>query len=423
MSQGRTLAEKILASRSVQGTPRAGELVWCRLDRVMATDITAPLSIEVFERMGAERVFDPDACILVNDHLVPARDIRSADFSAAMRRFARKQGIARYFEVGRSGICHSLVAEKCLALPGETLAGADSHTCTAGALGCFAVGVGSTDLAAGWALGKLWFRVPATIRIELNGAAPPFVEGKDLALKTVSVLGVEGACYRAVEFHGDAVSALPMEGRFTLCNLAAEMGAKAGLVPPDETTLRWVRGRTKAPFEAQVPDADASYERTVPIDVSALDPQVAPPFLPSNAEAVTRFREVRVDQVFIGSCTNGSIEDLRCAAAVLKGRQVAGGVRCIVTPATQETYLRAAREGLLETFAEAGAAVTSPTCGACLGAHSGVLGAGEVTLATTNRNFRGRMGHATSTVYLGNPSVAAATAVLGRIAHPREVMG
>jgi 3-isopropylmalate/(R)-2-methylmalate dehydratase large subunit len=398
-------------------------LVVGRIDRVMATDITAPLSIEVFQKMGAHRVFDPGACILVNDHFVPAKDIRSADFSKVMRRFAAEQGITRYFEVGRSGICHSLVAELGLVLPGQLFVGADSHTCTAGALGAFALGVGSTDLAAAWALGELWFRVPHSVKVEFSGTPPPFVEGKDMALRVIAELGVEGARYRAVEFHGDTVAALPMADRFTLCNMAVEMGAKTGIVPPDPTTLNYVRERTAEPFDEVIPDPHATYEMSIGFDVTGLEPQVAAPFLPSNARGVSSFHEVAVDQVFIGSCTNGSLEDLRRAWTVLRGRRVAEGVRCIVTPATQAVFLTAAREGLLADFVEAGAAVTTPTCGACLGGHMGVLGKDEVALATTNRNFRGRMGDPSSKVYLANPSVAAATAVLGRIAHPREVLG
>lgn len=419
----RTISEKIMAAKSGERSARAGDLVLCRIDRVMATDITAPLSIEVFRKMGATKVFDPGACILVNDHFVPAKDVRSADFSASMRRFAAEQGISRYFEVGRSGICHSLVAELALVLPGELFVGADSHTCTAGAVGCFATGVGSTDLAAAWALGELWFKVPHSVKIHFTGLRRPFVEGKDMVLAAAAVLGVEGARYGAVEYHGDTVASLPMPDRFTLCNMAAEMGAKAGIVPCDETTLGFLKGRAEGPFDAVVPDAGATYEKTVRIDVSGLEPQVAAPYLPSNARPVGDFGDIRVDQVFIGSCTNGSLEDLRRAAEIIRGRRVARSVRCIVTPATQGVFMDAARMGLLTDFVEAGAAVTTPTCGACLGGHMGVLGAGEVALATTNRNFRGRMGDVSSLVYLANPCVAAATAVLGRIAHPGEVTG
>jgi 3-isopropylmalate/(R)-2-methylmalate dehydratase large subunit len=420
---GQTVSEKILGAKSGVADARAGQLVVCKVDRVLATDITAPLSIDVFRRMGAERVHDPDACILVNDHFVPAKDVRSADFSAAMRKFAAEQGISRYFEVGRSGICHNLIAEMALVLPGQILLGADSHTLTAGGLGCYALGVGSTDLAAAWALGELWFMIPQTVRVEFSGEPMPFVGGKDLGLRTLATLGVEGGRYRAVEFFGAPLSHLAMEDRFTLCNLAAEMGAKVAMVPPDDQTLEYIRSRTSEPFEVVRPDPDARYEDTFRLDISGMEPQVSEPFLPSRARGVSEFREVQVDQVFIGSCTNGSLQDLRQAARILKGRKVAAKVRCIVTPATQGAYLGAAREGILEALVEAGCAVTTPTCGACLGGHMGVLGAHEVALATTNRNFRGRMGDPTSRVYLANPSVAAATAVLGRIAHPEEVVG
>jgi len=416
-----TLAEKILARKCGRAEVAPGDLVTCPVDRVMATDITAPLSIDVFRRMGAARVFDPAACILVNDHFVPAKDIRAADFSRAMRRFATEQGIADYYEVGRSGICHILIAERRLVLPGQLLVGADSHTCTAGALGAFATGVGSTDLAAVWALGEIWLRVPETIRVELQGALGPWVTSKDLALHLTARLGLDGARYAALEFGGPLLARLPMAQRLTLCNMSVETGAKTGLVPPDEITLSWFREAGVSHLAPLLPDPGASYARTETLDATGLEPQVAEPFGPDRVGPVSSFRGICVDQVFLGSCTNGSLEDLRDAASVLRGRAVARGVRCIVTPATQGVYLAAAREGLLADFAEAGAAVTAPTCGACLGAHSGVLGTGETALATTNRNFRGRMGDATSRVYLANPFVAAATAVAGHIASPEEL--
>lgn len=416
-----TLAEKLLARASGRSSVRPGELLVCKVDRVMATDITSPMSIEVFRRMGAERVFDPGACILVNDHFVPARDIRSADFSAAMRAFAREQGIARYYEVGRSGICHSLVAEQRLVRPGELFVGADSHTCTAGALGAFATGVGSTDLAAVWALGRTWLRVPETVRVVLRGELGPSVTTKDLVLRLIAELGLDGARYCALEFTGELLPLLPMASRLTLCNMAVEAGAKTGLVAPDAVTTAWFESAGIGDLDPILPDTGSPCARTLTLDATGLEPQVAEPFGPDRVKPASAFREVAVDQVFIGSCTNGYLEDLRAAAAVLRGRKVADRVRCIVTPATQGIYLEAAREGLLADFAAAGAAVTAPSCGACLGAHSGVLGAGETALATTNRNFRGRMGDTTSRVYLANPLVAAATAVLGRIGMPEEL--
>jgi 3-isopropylmalate/(R)-2-methylmalate dehydratase large subunit len=418
---GQTLAEKILARNAGLSSVQPGELVTCSVDRVMATDITAPLSIQVFREMSATRVFDPDRCILVNDHFVPAKDIQSANLAKEMRAFAKEQGIDAYFEVGRSGICHALVVEKALVLPGELMVGADSHTCTAGVLGAFATGVGSTDLAAAWATGELWFRVPETLRIELSGSFQPFVTSKDAILALVGRLGVDGARYKALEFGGDLVSALSVGSRLVLCNMAVEAGAKAGMVPCDEVTTRYVEGLGKDASRGLQPDRDARYREVISLDASRLEPQVAEPFMPSNIKPVREYRSVAVDQVFIGSCTNGYLEDLRSAAAILRGRRVAESVRLIVTPATQSIYLEAVREGIVADLVEAGAAVTTPTCGACLGGHTGVLGKDEVALATTNRNFRGRMGDTTSRVFLANPAVAAATAVTGRITHPEDL--
>ncbi len=418
---GHTMAEKILASHAGVNDARPGDLLTCRVDKIMATDVTAPLSIEVFRKMGATRVADPSSCILINDHFVPAKDILSANLAKAMREFAREQGIEAYFEVGRSGICHALVPEKGLVGPGEILVGADSHTCTAGALGCFATGVGSSELAAAWALGEMWFRVPETIRVEVEGTFRPHVTSKDLILHLISQLGVQGARYWAIEHGGEAVSAMPMHARLTLCNMSIEAGAKAGMVASDAVTADYLSARGRAVVAAAGPDPDATYARTIRVDLGLLELQVAEPFMPSNVRPVGDFREVGVDQVFIGSCTNGFLEDLAAAAAILKGRRVAPRVRLIVTPATQDIYLQALRGGIIEDLLVAGAAVTTPTCGACLGGHNGVLGGNEVALATTSRNFRGRMGDPTSRVYLANPAVAAATAVLGRIASPEDL--
>lgn len=418
---GHTMAEKILASHAGVDEARPGDLLTCRVDKIMATDVTAPLSIEVFRKMGATRVADPSSCILINDHFVPAKDILSANLAKAMREFAQEQGIEAYFEVGRSGICHALVPEKGLVGPGEILVGADSHTCTAGALGCFATGVGSSELAAAWALGEMWFRVPETIRVEVEGTFRPHVTSKDLILHLISRLGVEGARYWAIEYGGEAVSAMPMHARLTLCNMSIEAGAKAGMVASDAVTAAYLSARGRAVVAAAGPDPDATYARTIRVDLDLLELQVAEPFMPSNVRPVQEFREVEVDQVFIGSCTNGFLEDLAAAAAILKGRRVAPRVRLIVTPATQDIYLQALRRGIIEDLLVAGAAVTTPTCGACLGGHNGVLGENEVALATTSRNFRGRMGDPTSRVYLANPAVAAATAVLGRIASPEDL--
>ncbi len=416
-----TLSEALLARAAGRREASPGDLLTCRVDKCLATDITAPLSIEVFRRMGARRVARPDSLILVNDHFVPAKDIASANFARAMREFAKEQKIERYFEVGRSGICHALVAERGLVSPGEIFVGADSHTCTAGALGAFATGVGSTDLAAVWALGELWFRVPETVRVVLDGTLRAYVTSKDVILKVLSEIGVDGGRYMALEFFGDGLASLSMEARLTLCNMAVEAGAKAGLVPPDEVTARWVAETGGTLALALAPDSGALYAQTLPVDLSRLEPLVAVPFLPSLVQPVRELRGTPVDQVFIGSCTNGYLTDLRDAARVLRGRRVADGVRLIVTPATQDIYLRAAREGILSDLVEAGAAVTTPTCGACLGGHMGVLGSGETALATTNRNFRGRMGDTNSRVYLANPWVAAATAVAGTISLPEDL--
>lgn len=415
---GMTLAEKILARKAGRVRVAPGDLVTCRVDRVMATDVTAPLSVEAFRAMGGERVFDPTRCILINDHFVPAKDIASANMAKVMREFAREQGIEAYYEVGRSGICHALVVEEGLVSPGELLVGADSHTCTAGVLGAFATGVGSTDLAAAWALGEMWFRVPETLRVEVEGGFPPWVTAKDLILHLIGLLGVDGARYMALEFGGDLVGRLCVGERLPLCNMAVEAGAKAGMIPFDDRTADHFRALGKIVRDADVPDADAAYAQVVRVDASHLEPQVAEPFMPSNVRPVGEMGGVKVDQVFIGSCTNGYLEDLRSAAEVLRGRRVAEGVRLIVTPATQQIYLRAVREGIVADLVEAGAAVTTPTCGACLGGHMGVLGKGETALATTSRNFRGRMGDTSARVYLANPMVAAASAVAGRIAHP-----
>lgn len=418
---GMTLSEKILARSAGLKSVRAGDLVTCHLDRIMATDITAPLAIDVFRKMGARRVADPSACILINDHFVPAKDIHSADFSKAMREFAREQGIESYFEVGRSGICHLLVPEKALVQPGELMVGADSHTCTVGALACFGTGVGSTELAAAWALGEMWFRVPETIRVELGGELPRYVTSKDVVLWLVGQLGMEGALYMAVEFHGEAVRAMPMHARLTLCNMTIEAGAKTGIVPFDLVTEAHVKAAGGSCEKALHPDPDAGCSRTLRLDVSGLQPLVAEPCKPCNVKPATSFKDVALDQVFIGSCTNGSLQDLRDAASILKGRKVADPVRLVVTPGTQAIYLAASREGILADLVEAGAAVTPPSCGACLGGHMGVLGNHEVALATTSRNFRGRMGAVTSEVYLSNPLVAAASAVTGRITHPEDL--
>jgi 3-isopropylmalate/(R)-2-methylmalate dehydratase large subunit len=415
---GMTLAEKILAAHAGADAVHAGQFVEVDVDVVLSNDITAPIAVREFEKLGVARVFDPERVVMVLDHFVPNKDIKSAEQSRLVREFARAQGLPHFFDVGCMGIEHVLLPEQGLVLPGDVVVGADSHTCTYGALGAFATGMGSTDIAVAMATGRTWMRVPETIRVEFQGALQPWVGGKDLILYTIGQIGVDGARYQAIEFAGPAVEALSMDGRLTMSNMAIEAGAKAGLFGVDARTLAYVDGRASRPYRAYQPDADASYARVIEIDAAQIEPQVAFPHLPENARPVSLAGEVRIDQAVIGSCTNGRLEDLRLAAEVLRGRRVHPDVRCIVIPGSQQVYLDAVREGLVEVFVEAGAAVSTPTCGPCLGGHMGVLAAGERAVSTTNRNFRGRMGHPDSEVYLAGPAVAAASAVAGRIAHP-----
>ncbi|HFD38696.1 MAG TPA: 3-isopropylmalate dehydratase large subunit [Anaerolineae bacterium] len=417
---GFTLAEKILAAHG--GKPvRAGQFVDVRVDVVLANDITAPIAIREFERLGVERVFDPERVVMVNDHFAPNKDIKSAQQCQTVRRFARSQRMPHFYDVGRMGIEHVLLPEQGLVLPGDVVVGADSHTCTYGALGAFATGMGSTDIAVAMATGQIWMRVPETIRVVYGGELQPWVGGKDLILYTIGQIGVSGARYKAIEFAGPA-AALSMAGRFTMANMAIEAGAKAGLFAVDRATLDYVEGRADRPFTVYEADADAEYAQVLEIDVGQIEPQVAFPHLPENVRPVSQAGEVPIDQVVIGSCTNGRLEDLRVAAQVLRGRRVHPDVRCIVIPGSQQVYLDALREGLVETLIEAGAIVSTPTCGPCLGGHMGVLAAGERAVSTTNRNFRGRMGHPDSEVYLAGPAVAAASAVAGRIVHPGSLV-
>ncbi|MBU2008762.1 MAG: 3-isopropylmalate dehydratase large subunit [Chloroflexi bacterium] len=413
-----TLAEKLLAARTGRKSVSPGEFLSVPVDLVLANDVTAPLAIQEFRRLGVGRVFDPKKIVFVPDHFVPAKDVPSAEQSRVMREFAQEQG-AVYFEVGRAGIEHVLLPDKGLVLPGQIVIGADSHTCTYGALGAFATGMGSTDIACAMASGETWMRVPHTIRFVYHGLLPKWVGGKDLVLFTIGQIGVDGALYASMEFDGETIREMSMDGRFTMANMAVEAGAKAGLFAVDEKTLEYLRPRAKGPF--QVYTSEGPYSRVLEYDVSTLEPQVAFPHLPSNTRPLSQVGDLQIDQAVIGSCTNGRIEDLRMAAGILKGRQVHPGVRLIVIPATQEIYLRAAKEGLLEAFVLAGAAVSTPTCGPCLGGHMGVLAEGERAIATTNRNFRGRMGSTRSEVYLSSPAVVAASAVLGRIGGPEEL--
>jgi len=380
------------------------------------------MSIPIFEKMGADRLFDSNRIVLVNDHLVPAKDIASAELSRAMRQFAQKYKIKYYFEVGRSGICHQLVPEEGLVVPGDLVVGADSHTCTYGALGAFAVGIGSTDLAASWALGENWFRVPKTIKVIYKGRLPKWVGGKDLILHTIGDIGVEGARYQALEFSGEVISKLAMADRFTICNMAVEAGAKNGIIEPDEITLQYIKGRAKRRHRLFQSDSNATYSNLLEYDISDLEPLVALPPLPSCVKKAREVGRIAIDQIFLGSCTNGRIEDFRIAAKILKRRKVAKGLRLIIIPATQTILKKVVSEGLASEFIDAGGLIGPPTCGPCIGSHMGVMASGERVLSTSNRNFVGRMGAPTSKIYLSGPAVAAATAILGRIADPREVM-
>lgn len=420
---GMTIAEKIMAAHAGRDHVEPGELLELPVDLVMGNDITAPVAIGEFRRAGAERVFDRERVALVASHFVPARDIKSAALSRTLRDFAAEQGIVNYFGEGRGGIEHVVLPEQGLVVPGDVVVGADSHTCTYGALGAFATGVGSTDMAYAMATGRTWFRVPESMRFVYHGRRRRWVCGKDLILHTIGLIGVDGANYLAMEFTGPAVDELPMDDRFTMANMAIEAGAKVGLFNPDETALAWVRPRARREPRVYRSDPDARYAAEHDVDVSRLDPVVAFPHLPSNTRPVTEVGEIPIDQVVIGSCTNGRLSDLRVAASVLRGRRVNPNVRLIVFPGSQQVYLEALKEGIIQVFVEAGAAVSTPTCGPCLGGHMGVLAEGERAVSTTNRNFVGRMGHPKSEVYLASPAVAAASAVLGRIAHPDEVVG
>ena len=417
-----TIAEKILARHAGKEHVRPNDLINARVDLVLGNDVTAPVAIKEFERIGVETVFDRDRIALVPDHFTPNKDIQSATQARIMREFARKHNITYYFEVGRMGIEHALLPEEGLVLPGEVIIGADSHTCTYGALGAFATGVGSTDMAAAMALGETWFKVPATIKVEFKGRLRPWVSGKDLILYLIGKIGVDGALYRSLEFTGEIIADLSMDSRLSMCNMAIEAGAKCGKIAPDEVTFEFVKKRAKREYEPVYADEDAEYEKVYTFNGSDIEPQVAFPHLPENTRGISEVGDIKIDQVVIGSCTNGRLEDLRTAASILKGKKVHRDVRLIIIPGTQEITRQALREGLLDIFLEADAVVSTPTCGPCLGGHMGILAEGERALSTTNRNFVGRMGHPRSEVYLSNPAVAAASAVAGKISSPEEVL-
>jgi 3-isopropylmalate/(R)-2-methylmalate dehydratase large subunit len=414
-----TLAEKILAAHSGRREVSAGEFINCKVDMVLSNDITAPIAIKEFRRLGV-KVFDPRKIVMVPDHFVPNKDINSAEQAKILRDFARETGIL-YFDVGQMGIEHVLLPEKGIVLPGDVVVGADSHTCTYGAIGAFATGMGSTDIAMAMATGDVWMKVPQTIKFNFHGSLQKWVSGKDLILYTIGQIGVDGALYASMEFAGEAIDNLSLSGRFTMANMAIEAGGKAGLFKVDEKTLAYVNPRAKRQFTVYSADAGANYAQVFDWDASRIEPQVAAPHLPSNTRAVSAFSKVEIDQSVIGSCTNGRLEDLQIAAGILQGHKVNPRVRCIIIPGTQQVYLEALKAGLLEIFVNAGAAVSTPTCGPCLGGYMGVLAAGEKAVSTTNRNFVGRMGSTKSEVYLANPAVAAASAIVGRIVSPEEI--
>ena len=419
---GMTMTQKILAAHAGLASVKAGDLVEAKLDLVLGNDITTPVAITVFDKTGFTKIFDKDKIAIVLDHYTPCKDIKSAELCFQAREFARRFSITHLYDVGNVGIEHALLPEKGLTAPGELIIGADSHTCTYGALGAFSTGVGSTDMAAGMAMGENWFKVPSAIKVELKGSLQPYVSGKDVILHLIGQIGVDGALYQSLEFTGEGVASLSMDDRFTISNMAIEAGAKNGIFPVDDKTLEYIKDRVDRPYTVYEADPDAEYTRTVVINLDTLEPTVSLPHLPSNSRTFGEVAGMPVQQVVIGSCTNGRISDLRAAAEILKGRTVAAGVRAIVIPATQAIYLQAMQEGLLEIFIQAGCAVSTPTCGPCLGGHMGVMCAGERAVTTTNRNFVGRMGHVKSEVVLASPAVAAASAVAGCLADPAKIV-
>lgn len=418
---GMTMSQKILAAHAGLSEVKAGQLIEADLDLVLGNDITSPVAINEMKKIDKQTVFDKDKIALVMDHFIPNKDIKSAENCKCCREFACRHEITNYFDVGDMGIEHALLPEKGLVVAGDAMIGADSHTCTYGALGAFSTGVGSTDMAAAMVTGKAWFKVPSAIKFELVGKPRKWVSGKDVILHIIGMIGVDGALYKSMEFTGEGVKNLTMDDRFTICNMAIEAGGKNGIFPVDEQTVAYLKEHSKRDFEVYEADPDAEYDATYVIDLSELKPTVSFPHLPSNTRTIDNVGDVKIDQSVIGSCTNGRIDDMRVAAEILKGRKVAKNVRCIVIPATQAIYLQAMREGLLEIFVEAGAIVSTPTCGPCLGGYMGILAAGERCISTTNRNFVGRMGHVDSEVYLASPAVAAASAVTGKISCPCEL--
>ena len=418
---GMTMTQKILAAHAGLSEVKAGQLIEADLDLVLGNDITSPVAINEMKKFDTQTVFDKDKIALVMDHFIPNKDIKSAENCKCCRDFACRHEISNYFDVGQMGIEHALLPEKGLVVAGDAVIGADSHTCTYGALGAFSTGVGSTDMAAGMVTGKAWFKVPSALKFELVGKPNGWISGKDVILHIIGMIGVDGALYKSMEFTGDGIKNLTMDDRFTICNMAIEAGGKNGIFPVDDLAVQYMKDHSKRDFTVYEADPDAEYDEVYTIDLSELKPTVAFPHLPENTKTIGSFGDIPVDQSVIGSCTNGRIDDMRIAARVMKGRKVAKSVRCIVIPATQEIYLQAMREGLLEIFIEAGAIVSTPTCGPCLGGYMGILAAGERCISTTNRNFVGRMGHVDSEVYLASPAIAAASAITGKISAPEEL--
>jgi len=414
------IAEKILAAASRRSEVKPGEIVQARVDMAMANEITGPLAIQAFKQIGVPKVWNPRSIVLVLDHQVPADTVKSAELHRIMRTFAKEQEITLLYDVGFGGVCHQVMVEKGHVRPGELVVGADSHTCTYGALGAFATGIGSTEMAGVFATGEIWLKVPSSIRINLDGSFSRYVTPKDLILYMIGKIGADGATYKAIEFTGPAVLQISVSGRMTLCNMAVEMGAKTGIISPDEVTLAYIEECTNRPFMLLASDTDAIYEKTIDINIGELEPQVACPHSVDNVKPVKEVEGIKIDQAFIGSCTNGRLEDLELAAKFLKGRKTEKGVRLIITPASQEVYLQALRHGLFEVFVEAGAYVCSPTCGPCFGGHMGLLAPGEVCISSSNRNFSGRMGSSKAEIYLASPATVAASAVAGRIVDPRS---
>jgi len=419
---GSTITEKILARHCGRDMVKPGELINAEIDVIMCHDVTTTPAIDMLAEKGLRKIARPERVVIIPDHFVPNKDIKSAEMVAKIRRWAKEQGIERFYELGRHGVCHALLPEQGHVLPGTTIVGADSHTCTHGALGAFSTGIGSTDLAATLATGELWFKVPETILFRLNGKLQKGVCSKDVILAIITRIGVDGALYKAMEFTGELIDDLSVESRMTICNMAIEAGGKSGIINPDQKTIDYVKARTAEPFEVLVSDSDAEYAAVFEMDVTDLEPVVAFPHLPSNGRPASQVGDIAIDQAYLGSCTNGRIEDLRVAAQIMQGRQVAPGTRMIVVPATSDIWKQANREGLLDIFMEAGATVSAPTCGACLGGHMGILAAGERCISSTNRNFVGRMGSPKAEVYLAGPGTVAASAIEGKIADPRKYL-